>query len=67
MDSLESSLKNLSCHVDVLFFHNPADSDLLLKVSQFFENLMRDYPVSTLGVTVYEPQELNTCQAVNLN
>ena len=58
MDSLESSLKNLTCPVDVLFFHNPADSDLLLKDPQFFENLMRDYPVSTLGVSVYEPQEV---------
>ena len=36
--SLESSLKNLRCPFDVLFFHNPVDSDLLLKNPQFFEN-----------------------------
>ena len=56
--SIESSLNNLDCSVDVLFFHNPADSDLLLKDPQFFEDLMRDYQVSTLGVSVYEPQEV---------
>ena len=56
--SIESSLNNLGCSVDVLFFHNPVDSDLLLKDPQFFENLMRDYQVSTLGVSVYEPQEV---------
>ena len=31
---------------------------LLLKDPQFFEDLMRDYQVSTLGVSVYEPQEV---------
>jgi len=58
--SLESSLKNLGCSFDVLFFHNPADTELLLKDPQFFENLMRDYQVSTLGVSVYEPQEVES-------
>ena len=63
--SLESSLKKLGCPIDVLFFHNPADSNLLLKYPQFFENLMHDYQVSTLGVSVYEQQEvrqLSGCQ-----
>jgi len=63
--SLESSLKKLGCSIDVLFFHNPADSNLLLKDPQFFENLMHDYQVSTLGVSVYEQQEvrqLSGCQ-----
>ena len=65
--NLESSLKNLGCPVDVLFFHNPEDSDLLLKDPQFFEDLMRDYQVSTLGVSVYEPQEVEMFRAVNLS
>jgi len=56
--SLELSLKNLGCSIDVLFFHNPADSGLLLKYPQFFENLLRDYPVLTLGVSVYETKEV---------
>jgi len=60
MTSLESSLKNLGCPFDVLFFHNPADSGLLLKDPQFFENLLNDYPVSTIGVSAYEPQEVES-------
>ena len=56
--NLESSLKNLGCSVDVLFFHNPADSDLLLKDPQFFDGLLHDYPISSLGVSVYEPNDV---------
>ena len=56
--NLESSLKNLGCPIDVLFFHNPVDSGLLLSDLQFFENLIRDYQISTLGVSVYEPREV---------
>ena len=63
--NLESSLNKLGCPIEVLFFHNPADSNLLLKDPQFFENLMHDYQVSTLGVSVYEQHEvrqLSGCQ-----
>jgi len=56
--TIESSLKNLGCPVDVLFFHNSADSVLMLEDPDFFENLLYEYPVSTLGVSVYEPQEV---------
>ena len=56
--NLESSLKNLGCPIDVLFFHNPSDSGLLLTDPQFFEDLIRDYQISTLGVSVYEPREV---------
>lgn len=63
--NLESSLNNLGCPVDVLLFHNPADSELLLKDPQFFENILQDYPVKSFGISVYEPQEverLTGCQ-----
>jgi len=56
--TIESSLKNLGCPVDVLFFHNSADSVLMLEDPDFFENLLYEYPVSTLGVSVYEPQDV---------
>ncbi len=56
--SLELSLKNLGCLVDVLFFHNPADSKLVLEYPVFFEKLLNEYPVSTLGVSVYETREV---------
>ena len=53
--SIESSLKKLSCSIDILFFHNPKDSELILECPQFFENLLHDYQISSLGVSVYEP------------
>ena len=59
MESIESSLNNLGCHIDVLFFHNPMDSELLFNDQIFFEKLLNKYPVSTLGVSVYEPQEVS--------
>jgi len=58
--NLESSLKNIGCPIDVLFFHNPVDSGLLLSDLQFFETLLNDYPVSTLGVSVYETKEVES-------
>ena len=62
---LESSLEKLGCPVDVLFLHNSADSELLLKNTKFFENLLQDYPVRCLGTSVYNPEEverLASCQ-----
>lgn len=63
--NLDSSLKHLGCHVNVLFFHNSADSVLALEDPGFFVNLLSDYPVSNIGISVYEPQEvenLSDCQ-----
>jgi len=62
---LESSLEKLGCPVDVLFFHNSADSELLLKNPKFFESLLQDYPVRCLGTSVYNPEEVErlvSCQ-----
>jgi aryl-alcohol dehydrogenase-like predicted oxidoreductase len=56
--TLESSLDNLGCPVDILFFHNPVDSKLVLEYPVFFGKLLHKYPVSTLGVSVYDPQEV---------
>ena len=58
-NSLEESLTNLGSRVEVLFFHNSADSDLLQKNPDIFENLLYEYPVSSLGVSVYEPWEVD--------
>ncbi|SVD57037.1 uncharacterized protein METZ01_LOCUS409891, partial [marine metagenome] len=57
--STESSLDKLGCPIDVLFFHNPADSVLLVKNQLFFEDLLKEFPVSTSGVSVYEPKEVD--------
>jgi len=64
--SLETSLNNLRCSVEVYFFHNPADSCLLLTDSKFFENLLRDHPVSTLGVSVYETKEVESLSGYSI-
>lgn len=55
---LESSLNNLKSPIDVLFFHKPGDSFRLMEDPHFFENIIKAYPVSTVGVSVYEPQEV---------
>ena len=57
--SVDNSLKHLGCPIDVLFLHNPADSIFLLEDTNIFELLLHNYPVSTLGVSVYEPDELD--------
>ena len=56
--SLESSLEKLGCHIEVLFFHDPKDSILLMNEIQFFENLLQEYKVNTLGVSVYKSEEV---------
>ena len=58
--SIESSLKYLGCSFEVLFFHNAADSGLILKDPQFFENLLNEFPISTIGASVYEPQKVES-------
>jgi len=63
--SLESSLEHLGCPINVLFLHKAADSVLLLEDSNTFENLLNENPVSTIGVSVYKPEEvkkLSECQ-----
>jgi aryl-alcohol dehydrogenase-like predicted oxidoreductase len=58
-------LKKLDCPIDVLFFHRAEDSLLMLEDPVFFENLLHEYPVAGLGVSVYEPQsveKLSGCQ-----
>ena len=42
----------------MLFFHDPKDSELLMNNPSFFKSLLDEYPVSTLGVSVYEPHEV---------
>ena len=56
--SIESSSVELGCKIDVLFFHDPKDSKLLMNDPSFFETLLDECPVSTLGVSVYEPREV---------
>ena len=56
--SIESSLNKLGCRIEVLFFHDPKDSILLIDDYSYFKKLLNDYPISTLGISVYEPHEI---------
>ena len=56
--NIDSSLENLGCPIDVLFFHDAKDSKLLLTDSQFFKDLLRDHPVKTIGISMYEPKDV---------
>lgn len=57
--SVTKSLNDLgvTC-IEVLFFHDANDSVLLLKEAQFFKDLLKNYPITSLGVSVYEPDEI---------
>ena len=56
--NIDSSLKILDCPIDVLFFHDANDSELLFTDPQFFKDLLRDHPVKTIGISVYEPKDV---------
>ncbi len=56
--SLHSSIAEMgSNYIEVLFFHNPKDALLLLAEQDFFKELLRNNPVRSIGVSIYEPSE----------
>ena len=58
-DSLEESLKSLGAdRIEVLFFHDPKDALLLFTHAEFFKELLGSFPIEVLGVSVYEPKEV---------
>lgn len=58
-NSITKSLSNLGCNsIKVLFFHDAKDSLLLTKEPKFFLDLLESYPISSLGVSVYDPDEV---------
>ncbi len=56
--NIEDSLKYLKCNIDVLFFHSPKDSKLLLHDPIFFETLLNEYPITSFGSSVYDPSQI---------
>lgn len=58
-NSIANSLSNLGVNsIEVLFFHDAKDSILLIKEPKFFNDLLTNYPIASLGVSVYEPNEI---------
>ena len=63
-NTISSSLSILGCEtIEVLFFHNPSDSKLVLKNPLFFQELMDKFQILNLGVSVYNPKEIEILQA----
>jgi aryl-alcohol dehydrogenase-like predicted oxidoreductase len=60
LKSVEDSLNDLGCPISVLFFHDSADSSLMLEHPVFFETISSEFPVNALGVSVYEPQDVES-------
>jgi len=67
-DSLEASFKSLgSERIEVLFFHDPKDATLLLGHMGFFKELLASFPVKALGISVYEPEEVQRMNGCGLD
>jgi len=56
--NIELSIKNLGCPIDILLLHDPSDSYLFIEHPKYFLKLLQEYPINTLGVSVYEPCEI---------
>lgn len=57
--SIAASFKELGVDkIEVLFFHNPKDAFLLFDHADFFKKIMAAFPIEALGVSVYEPHEV---------
>lgn len=57
--TVKQSFDNIGCYsIEALFFHDANDSHLLLEQPFFFKELLKEYPISSLGVSVYSPDEV---------
>lgn len=58
--SITASFEKLGVDkIEVLFFHDPKDSLLLFTEPELFQELLIQFPVESLGISVYEPDELD--------
>lgn len=58
--SITASFRNLGIDkLEALFFHNPKDALLLYTDAAFFDELMSLFPIGSLGVSVYDPDEVD--------
>ncbi|MBL91637.1 MAG: hypothetical protein CMH56_07460 [Myxococcales bacterium] len=66
-NSLSRSLDNLKCTtIDTLFFHHASDANLLKAHPETFHRMMKQWPVSSFGISVYEPGDCLAFQTANL-
>jgi aryl-alcohol dehydrogenase-like predicted oxidoreductase len=59
-DSINSSIQNLKCDsIDVIFFHDAKDSVILSQHADEFLEILEQYPINKLGISVYEEFEID--------
>ena len=56
--SLDLSRKRLNTDIDTVFFHDPADSSVLLEDAEFHRGLLDTSQINHIGVSVYDPVEV---------
>ena len=67
-NSVTNSFKMNKCNkIEVLFFHNPNDSIYLIKEPEFFRNLLSNFPIKSLGISVYNPIEIENVKGCGFN
>lgn len=65
-DSINNSILNLKCEsIDVLFFHNAKDSVILSQYPDEFLDILKQYPINKLGISVYEEFEIDRFKNFN--
>ena len=64
--SMDLSRRRLNSQIDTLFFHDPANSRLLLEDEIFFRELLETRQVNNIGVSVYDPVEVERLRACKL-
>lgn len=58
--SVATSLGNLHCgRIKVLLLHDPNDVHFLLTEPEYFWGLLSKFPIKTLGVSAYEPEDVD--------
>jgi aryl-alcohol dehydrogenase-like predicted oxidoreductase len=63
--SVKKSFDNLQVDsIKVLFLHAEEDYKFIVDDYKFFKNLMVDYPIESLGISVYEPETVKNAKAV---
>jgi len=59
-DSINNSILKLKCEaIDVLFFHNAEDSKILFQYPDRFIEILDQFPINKVGVSVYEKSEID--------
>jgi len=59
-NTIQKSLENIGCNIEVAFLHKSTDSKLIDQNKNYFSGLRERYSINNLGVSVYEPEEVTS-------